>query len=367
MRSSVQFALLAMVLTAVPAFAQKDPPPPINGNPPAKTEPKLKIGDPAPPLTVGKWHQGPEVKAFEKDKVYVVEFWATWCGPCIAAMPHLSALQAEYKTQGVTVVGFTSRDVLGKPDHSEQEVAAFMDRRGKKFGYSFAYADDNVTAEAWMVAAGREGIPCTFVVDKAGKIAYIGHPMYLPEVLPRVVDGAATAKEVGAHMAAVQAEFSALSANAFDDPKACLKALAKFETEHPKLADFLVSVRLKLSLLPKHGGPGEAKAYAEGLVAAAVKRKDVQTLGMTSALLRKGDGKGSVDLLAVAVRAAEAQVSLDGGKDAWSLLDLADAHFVSGAKAKAEEYARKAKDAASTEPAAVRESVEKEAARLGVK
>lgn len=295
----------------------------------------------------------------------MVEFWATWCGPCLAGMPHLSDLQAEYADRNVTVIGFTSRDLLGKPDHSEMGVTDFVHGRGKRFNYTFAYADDGATADAWMTAAGREGIPCTFVVDQAGKIADIGHPMYLPAVLPKVVGGKATAGEVGAEMAAIRAEFGAISGLVFSDPKASLRALKAFEAKHPPLADFLVSVRIKLSLLPDHGEPGEAKDYADALVARAVERKDAQILGMTSAILRRGDGKGHRELLAIAVKAAEAEVLIGGGKDARSLIDLADAHFVSGDKAKARKYALLAKEAAGPEAAPFRESIAQEAARLG--
>ncbi len=333
--------------------------------PKAKPVPSLKVGDLAPPLTVTKWLRGQEVKKFETGKAYVVEFWATWCGPCIGAMPHLAELQAEYKDKNVTIIGFTSRDLLGKPNHSEKEVAEFLEKRGKKFGYTFAYADDGVTADTWMTAAGREGIPCTFVVDKAGKIAYIGHPMYLPAVLPKVVEGKATANEIGAEMAQIGVEFSAISDIVFSDPKASLRALKAFEIRHPTLADFMVSVRIKVSILPKHGAPGEAKGYTEELVAKAAKKKDLQTLGMVSSLLRRGDGKESKELLAIAVTAAETVVLIDGGKDAGSLIDLADAHFVSGDKAKAIEFARKAKKAASEDSASFRKYIGKEAGRLG--
>jgi thiol-disulfide isomerase/thioredoxin len=299
----------------------------------------------------------------EPGKVYVVEFWATWCGPCIAFMPHLAELQAQYKEKGVTIIGFSAWD----PKNSEEQATAFVRKRGPGLKYTFAFAGDSMTFDAWMTAAGRSGIPCTFVVDKAGRIAYIGHPMYLGMVLPKVVAGNATARGVGDEMLKIESEFNAIITydNIIRDPKAAFQAIKAFEAKYPPLADFFLAAKAKLSFLPKYGNPGEAKEYAEAVVAKAIKKGDVLMLDLASAILRRGDGKESQELLAVAVTAAEAIVRFDGGKHARSLIDLADAYFISGDKAKAKEYARKAIDAASGEPSALKESIEKEARRLG--
>src|SRR5882757_3255499 len=65
----------------------------------------LNVGDPAPRLQPGKWVQGEAVKEFARDKVYIVEFWATWCGPCRVSIPHLNELHAKLKDKGVIVIG----------------------------------------------------------------------------------------------------------------------------------------------------------------------------------------------------------------------------------------------------------------------
>src|SRR4051812_29459821 len=172
-----------------------------------KAGPTLKVGDPAPPLKVSNWMQGQAVKEFTKGNVYVVEFWATWCGPCIVMMPHLAELQAEYKEKGVTVVGFTSKDDRG---NVRDKVAEFVKARGPKLNYAFAYADDADTNDAYMKASGQGGIPCTFVVGKDGRLAYIGHPMYLDLVLPKVVAGTWVAEKDAPEVEKIDAEVDAL-------------------------------------------------------------------------------------------------------------------------------------------------------------
>src|SRR5262245_34659074 len=113
-RFLVVFGLAGLIVTS----GTDDPTPAQETKEPPKPSVTLKGGDPAPVLKVSKWLQGAEVKKFEPGKVYVIEFWATWCGPCINVMPHLSRLQAQYESKGVTIIGLTSRDLLRKPAHT---------------------------------------------------------------------------------------------------------------------------------------------------------------------------------------------------------------------------------------------------------
>jgi thiol-disulfide isomerase/thioredoxin len=300
------------------------------------------------------------VRKFEPGKVYVIEFWATWCGPCIYMMPDTAEMQARYKDQGVTIIAYTTHDL----NNTEAEVAAFVKRRGAKLKYTFAYAGDG-TSDAWLKAAGRGGVPCAFVVDKTGRIAYIGSPVYLGVVLPMVVAGNRKAQAIGNEVAKIEQEFSAVAAALFPDHKAGLKALREFEAKYPPLANNFMIVRAKLSLLPKVGEVDEAKKVAEAVMAKAIKQGNPNALLQVAALLRNGSGKESKDLLAVAVKAAEAAVQVAGGQDARALIDLAETCFVAGDNAKAKKYARRAVEAAAGESTELRQYIERQARRLG--
>ena len=152
-------------------------------------ESTLKVGDPAPKLQTGKWIQGEPVKDFEKGKAYIVEFWATWCGPCRATIPHLNETYQKFKDKGLIVIGQNCAE------HDEGLVAPFVKKMGEKMTYRVALDDKNGNekgkmAETWMEAAGRNSIPSAFLVDKQGVIAWIGHPMELKEsVIEQVLAG----------------------------------------------------------------------------------------------------------------------------------------------------------------------------------
>lgn len=157
----------------------------------------LTIGSDAPALDVEHWVQNGEgkfskVTKFEKGKVYIVEFWATWCGPCVASMPHIVETQAKYADKGVQIVSIS--------DEPKETVEEFLDRKVPRSEKEMTFRDltksyclttdpDGSSNESYMQAAGQNGIPCAFIVGKDGKIEWIGHPMSMDDPLKAVVEG----------------------------------------------------------------------------------------------------------------------------------------------------------------------------------
>ena len=170
MKLRYALTLAAAALMAALSFGQDSPKP-------------LMVGDPAPNLKISKWVKGAPVTEFEKGKLYVVEFWATWCGPCLKSIPHLTDLAKKYKDK----VDFVGVSVW---EEDQKNVEPFVQTMGDKMSYNIAMdqlpsatasGNDGEMANNWMKAAGQNGIPTAFIVDKDGKIAWIGHPMALED------------------------------------------------------------------------------------------------------------------------------------------------------------------------------------------
>lgn len=160
---------------------------------PAEAEPSLGIGSKAPTLDIAHYVQDgdgqyPHVTEFDAGKVYVVEFWATWCGPCIQSMPHLAELQIMYRDQDVQIIGVS--------DESLDEVNALMKQQNPQLEKSFAEITsaytlttdpDGSTYRDYMEASGNQAVPTSFIVGKTGLIEWIGHPGGLDEPLELVI------------------------------------------------------------------------------------------------------------------------------------------------------------------------------------
>jgi thiol-disulfide isomerase/thioredoxin len=150
--------------------------------------PELFIGSKAPELQIAKFVKGDSVQQFEEGKVYVVEFWATWCGPCIAAFPHLTDLQEQYADKA-QFIGVNVWEGVDDQAARIEKVESFVADQGERMGYTVAVENGSGMADTWMTPAGQNGIPAAFIVDGSGNIAWVGHPMTMDEPLENIIAG----------------------------------------------------------------------------------------------------------------------------------------------------------------------------------
>ncbi|MEO9595954.1 peroxiredoxin family protein [Rhodopirellula bahusiensis] len=168
----------------------------LTGGVAVQAEPTLGVGSKAPALDIEHYiHEelgkfGP-VTEFEEGKIYVVEFWATWCGPCIQSMPHLVELQERFREKGVQIVSISDEDLetvegILERDYPGKEGVTFAELTS---AYTLTVDPDGSSTDDYMRAANQNGIPAAFLVGKSGLIEWIGHPMSLDEPLEQVIEG----------------------------------------------------------------------------------------------------------------------------------------------------------------------------------
>jgi thiol-disulfide isomerase/thioredoxin len=171
-----------------------------------------QLGDSAAPLQISEWTKGKPVNlaALKGKQVAVVEFWATWCPPCRASIPHLTELQKKFKD-----VVF-----IGVSDEESAVVKKFVTKMGAQMDYTVALDQNRQTSAGYMGAYKIGGIPHAFIVDKQGRVVWHGHPMdRLEETLDQVVKGTYDmGKEKKRADAQIQLqEFMELAANSTDE------------------------------------------------------------------------------------------------------------------------------------------------------
>jgi thiol-disulfide isomerase/thioredoxin len=139
----------------------------------------LTIGSPAPKFEVPTFLLGEPVKELKRGTVHVIEFSGTRCAPCVKYMPLLTDLQKKYPN--VVVIS-----VYPEP---EKDVREYLPKHQDKIGYRVVVDPEGRMNAAWMEAAYQGGIPCAFVVDGAGKIAWIGNAASVADPLAKIVAG----------------------------------------------------------------------------------------------------------------------------------------------------------------------------------
>ncbi|MCC9599324.1 TlpA family protein disulfide reductase [Stieleria sp. JC731] len=155
-----------------------------------QAETDLDIGSKAPSLDLAHYYDESDAKVtdFKKGNVYVVEFWATWCPPCVASMPHLAELQQKYRGDKLQIVSISDED--------QETVSAKLKEPypGKEASFAEVTAPYTLTSDPdgsahrdYMLAAKLNGIPAAFVVGKTGLVEWIGHPMEMDEPLAQVL------------------------------------------------------------------------------------------------------------------------------------------------------------------------------------
>jgi thiol-disulfide isomerase/thioredoxin len=316
----------------------------------------LGIGDPAPKLVVKEFLKGDPISKFEPGKNYVVEFWATWCPPCRTSIPHLTELQK--KNPSVSFIGVSIAET------NQAEVKPFVKEMGDKMAYRVAIDlvrdkekdDPGTMAKTWMTAAGQEGIPAAFIIDKEGKIAWIGHPMAIDKPLEKIIAGTwdvgaareeqrkgGEAKRVAAEAQAKEAKFKSRldAALKTGDPGKLVAAIDEIVSED--LTAESTYGPTKLTALIKLDQQEKALEYARKLIKSDLSKEAQSLNGLAWAIIDPDAGiKPGSKLIEFAVETARRADDMAGSKDASIADTLAKAYFDSGEVAKAVETQERA-------------------------
>ena len=300
---------------------------------------QLSIGSKAPALDIEHWVSDRDgdfkhTTEFESGKVYVVEFWATWCGPCIASMPHLAKLQDEFADKGVQLISI-SDEKLSKVEKflkkkvRGDETKTYADLTS---AYCLTTDPDESVYKDYMRAAGQNGIPTAFIVGKDGMIEWIGHPMSMDKPLAKIVDGKWD-REKFANSFKKGQEFESLMAELWDmkedgDAKGALEELDVFMKDLDEDSEtFQRCNMIRTQLVMEVGGPEAIEAFKK---IAGEAKNPMMLNQMAWGIVEQVQGGDDVEpgMLKAACEAAERAVELakEGSSDDEGTAAILDTH-----------------------------------------
>lgn len=304
-------ALTALVALCCPLAAKAD----------------LTVGSKAPKLDIEHWvstNEGkfPKINTFEPNKVYIVEFWATWCGPCVASMPHIAKLQKDYLDKGVQVISVSDEDLADVEKFLDRNVPnSQADAEGNKptfrqltSGYCLTTDPDQSVYRDYMEAAGEGGIPTAFIVGKDGVIEWIGHPMEMDEPLAKVVEGKwdrqAYIKE-RQERKMLEEELQKISVMMENGkPEDALKRIEELQTKvtNPEFKAFLEGIRVQLMVMTN---PAEAAKQMKALIEKTNEAAALNALGWQIVEMSMQGQNVPKELIETGMIAAEKAVKLE--------------------------------------------------------
>jgi tetratricopeptide (TPR) repeat protein len=274
------------------------------------------------------------------------------------SIPHLSDLQKKHKDAVFIGVSVWEQDQKG--------VKPFVDQMGEKMAYRVALdavpengkGNDGAMAKAWMQAAGQSGIPSAFIINREGKVAWIGHPMSMDKALDQIVadtwDLQAAVKQ---HKQAQNAKRKLAElgpklreAQKTGDPKKVVEVMDAAIAEEPSVEEALGMQKFQF-LATRIGDADKASEYGKRLVQTVLKDNE-NALNMFAWSIVDPDAKTKPDpkLVKVALLAAQRADELAKGKDGAIADTLAKAYFDSGDPAKALEAQERAMTLAKGTP-----------------
>ena len=261
----------------------------------------------APAFKASTWVQGKATTLNDKNTIYVVELWATWCGPCRTSLPSLAALQTKHH-KVLKTVALTDDDLNAVKRYVKATSAMAP----------LAVAVDSAVYNNWSKTFDVKGIPSAFLV-KGGEVLWSGHPASMEPILERILAGRWTPeseasmrayaqksesyitywRQGGTLTAKAKLEGEALLPEATDNPNAANSVAWSLLTETPA-KERPLSIALALAEQANTGSKGENFAildtYARALYLTGDKAKAIAMQTKSHALCKKEPGANCGEL-----------------------------------------------------------------------